>query len=335
MCVILACKNKKPSLEILRKCHNKNGDGAGVAWFNVENKAQYRKGLIDADEVHKFVQHLELPFVIHFRAASIGGKSLLLTHPFEISKESPLKLEGATDKLLFHNGHVSDWDMYLAAANIDRVPNDTMSDTRAMAMIVANDNTKFLQRAKGHYVVLDSKDQNFYLFGRFDDEDGIAYSNLFWKYTSSSQSHYRSGNNATTTYTPQGTAYSSDYYGEDGYFSDMGCCGFNGSGQSNKNTQTIPTIEALKGLSKKQRKKLLKQIKRKQLGQIAPNKEIETKSFEDAAKEVKTDATTSVSSLIHGDMHANIRNLLVPTIKQIDLAALDQSEINDALGFGS
>lgn len=345
MCVILACKNKKPSLEILNKCHGRNSDGAGVGWFNSDGKVQYRKGLLDSSEVYKFIQHLELPFVIHFRAASIGGKSLLLTHPFEVTKESVLKMEGSTDKVVFHNGHVSDWEIYLAAANIEPDNKQPMSDTRAMAMIAANDNTKFLRRAKGHYVVMDSKDVRFYLYGKFDEEDGIAYSNLFWKYygeNTNSSYNRNSSHNGTTYFKKPNCNQMSDYYGEDGEWESLVGKTFSPTGCSSGGTKSITIPTSLDGLSKKQRKKMLKRMKKendRKMGEMgkAPEKIIPFQS--EIQPGINNDIDCAAAPVLgpkeSKDSESFNKRVYLTPPDLGDLSQLSEEGVNMHLGFGS
>lgn len=182
MCVILICKRQRPTLEILEKCHDRNNDGAGIAWFDDTDQAKYKKGFNDPEKVFEFTQKLKLPFIVHFRWASIGGRTDMLTHPFEVTSNSELKLEGQSHKLLFQNGTVSTWDMYLAAAGID-VPIGPVSDSRALAMIISkHGNSKFLTKLPdSRFIVMDAIDRRFYIYGSFTEENGIAYSNMFWK----------------------------------------------------------------------------------------------------------------------------------------------------------
>ena len=117
MCVILLCKEKKPTDAVLEKCQTANSDGIGMAWLNKESrKATWEKNL-SLYELKELVKKIELPFIIHFRNASKGGKSALLSHPLVISENSPLSFKGEADKLLFHNGTIHDWEVILAAAD--------------------------------------------------------------------------------------------------------------------------------------------------------------------------------------------------------------------------
>lgn len=197
MCLIIAARTKKPSLEILKKAESANGDGAGVVWINENKKAQWKKGL-NADGVFKVIEDLPLPFVIHFRLGSRGlKKDLLLTHPFVIAPNSPLSLEGEADKLFVHNGTIfdSDWKWGLLGAGLE-APDDLMSDSRAIAMILSqHKNYDFLKKIKGNFIYIDSTKEKFpfvILGDTFKYEDGMYFSNFEWKYRTNYVGSYAS-----------------------------------------------------------------------------------------------------------------------------------------------
>jgi predicted glutamine amidotransferase len=183
MCVILICKTAKPEADVLARCSLANPDGCGIAWFK-DNSTYYKKGM-SLVELNNFISVLELPFVIHFRAASCGGKDMFLTHPFPITLESELALQGNASKLLFHNGHVKDYELLLSCCDIETQSNELMSDTRAIAKILAkNNNTNFLSKLNGKWVVMDSENNNIITYGNFEKEYnnlGIEFSNTGWK----------------------------------------------------------------------------------------------------------------------------------------------------------
>lgn len=192
MCVILLCTKNRPNTKILEKCERTNKDGAGIMWLNENNMGQYKKGIQSHKEVYDLIQNLNFPFVIHFRSASIGGTNKLLCHPFEVTPTSELRLEGECDKLLVHNGHIHSWKLLLAASGLEE-PDEIMSDSRAIAMIVSKNNTRFLSKVsseKGRFVYLGSRidedpeetSKRFWYYGDFTEEDGILYSNIYWKY---------------------------------------------------------------------------------------------------------------------------------------------------------
>jgi len=119
-----------------------------------------------------------------------------LTHPFVVEQDSPLSLEGETERVLIHNGTIcsSDVNLILAAADI-KEPAGLMSDSRAIALILAKHGSpNFLKKIKGNFMFVDSTKEKgkFLLIGdTFSEEDGIFYSNLSWKFCYSSSSNYQ------------------------------------------------------------------------------------------------------------------------------------------------
>src|SRR5690348_8095603 len=103
MCVIAICQDKRIPLEDVEACYKRNDDGAGIAWLGqleeanstpkhsngrhgdssakTHSKVIWKKGL-SLKEVSELTESLPLPYVVHFRIASAGGKSVRLTHPF-------------------------------------------------------------------------------------------------------------------------------------------------------------------------------------------------------------------------------------------------------------
>ena len=190
MCVCLVVKSNRPSLDILTKCDNTNSDGMGIGYFK-NKQVHYKKGFTSVQELFNFIQDIPLPFSVHFRLASCGGKNPLLIHPFEINRSSPLKMEGVCDKALFHNGHLSDHEKLLAAASIYPAKDEVMSDTRAIAMIMDN-NLKFVEHLHGKYVIMDGATGLISItpFNDFTEIDGIYYSNTYWQHSGSHKNYY-------------------------------------------------------------------------------------------------------------------------------------------------
>lgn len=204
MCLLAISLTKKPSLDILRRAWCANSDGAGVAWVNSKKKVEYIKGISSVEELYNITQAAELPFVFHLRLQSFGGFDKLLTHPFEITKESKLEFYGECDRALFHNGTEKSYKWAMSAAGIENTKDkdgkeEPLSDTRAIAMILAgHKNNNFLHDASGKFVVVGPKhpnDEHFIrYYGDFDEEDGIFYSNLLWKYRTDFYNGHGSGN---------------------------------------------------------------------------------------------------------------------------------------------
>ena len=175
MCVILCCEKEFPNEELLKSCEISNPHGAGVSWLDKERNVHYVKG-IDAKEIHKMIKgkKIELPCIVHFRIASVGTSSgedgKLLTHPFEITRESKLRLEGVlkrgTDGVLFHNGTLSDYEKILKDVVLNtscRMLKGVYSDSRIMAFATSFYGKEFIE-------ILDNDSYNKYAVM---DKDGI------------------------------------------------------------------------------------------------------------------------------------------------------------------
>lgn len=185
MCVILSCKTGKPSLEVLTKCEQANTHGGGVA-FRVGERVRYVKGL-SAANIHELITPaaVALPIVIHFRQASVSGASPDLCHPFVINRYATAKLDGYANRVLFHNGHWSDWRDWCLKFALNAhgaVPFGTWSDTRALAWALHHKGEGLLNLINGgKFCVMSLTGVRHYGDG-WTEEDGIKFSNTQWKY---------------------------------------------------------------------------------------------------------------------------------------------------------
>lgn len=182
MCVILVCKNTKPTMEILRQCAIANPHGIGIAWkeSSLEN-IQYKKGA-SLKEVYSISQKQQLPQVIHFRLASVGKVSKLLCHPFSISNTVTLEVKGSSKALLFHNGHWGEWHSWCTKIRekSPRFFNQLVSDSRVIAYLLYLKGRKVLEEIAGKFVIFSNKGIAIY-GGGWQEENGICFSNLYWK----------------------------------------------------------------------------------------------------------------------------------------------------------
>ena len=156
MCVIYACYKGLPEHEELVRGAKRNSDGAGIAWIK-DRRVYWEKGLkSDAEVIEKFVeaQGIKPPFAIHFRTASVGGRADELTHPFPIGPKVETWLEGNASAVLFHNGHVHDWEkhfMHVMYNTSGLCPDSEggWSDSRALAYLVATKGEGVLHFVRG------------------------------------------------------------------------------------------------------------------------------------------------------------------------------------------
>jgi len=94
MCIILICDKKLPSKSLLKKSAKVNPHGAGIAWVR-DGFVYWKKG-INTNEIIRMIEDKEvsLPFIVHYRIASVGDICDELTHPFTISKKPKFRTRG-------------------------------------------------------------------------------------------------------------------------------------------------------------------------------------------------------------------------------------------------
>jgi hypothetical protein len=197
MCVILVCDETRPSPEAVAESWRANSHGGGVAWLDQTGPrplVRWRKAL-KLDEMSIYCADLPLPFIAHFRVASVGGHSLELTHPFPVTPTAELDLEGATEgAVLFHNGTWREWREPLWTLGIQRqgLPWGPWSDSRAMAVLAAEIGESALELVEGWQRICTFSPQpdvqfglpyTLNLYGDWPnrEDDGLLASNGSWK----------------------------------------------------------------------------------------------------------------------------------------------------------
>lgn len=142
MCVIMIATDTRPTDEMVEKAFDTNDDMSGIA-YRKDGLVHWKKGIDNVEEMKAHARNLPLPYILHFRIASIGKICTELAHPFPVQKDVPLWPEGETGGyVLFHNGSWHRWEdacLELATHHqeIEEVPEGEWSDTRAMAWMVA------------------------------------------------------------------------------------------------------------------------------------------------------------------------------------------------------
>jgi hypothetical protein len=184
MCIICEC-NVKLTHEEFDSCFIGNSHGAGFAWRGNDGMNHYKKGFMDKGSAWEAYQDVPIPHIAHFRLASAGGVSEELTHPFIVSKESPLPLTwGGKEALVFHNGTISDWRVMLFGLSLyTGLPTGGMSDTRFVAMALSTeklgiDALCFFISSK--FGMLDT-DGKIYRYGTWEQDGENWYSNGGYK----------------------------------------------------------------------------------------------------------------------------------------------------------
>jgi len=185
MCVIITGRKQKPTLQTLYSCARANGDGAGIAWSTDEG-VEWKKG-IDHKEVDKILrERVKGDWVVHFRYATVGGKSAALCHPFSLDASASLADEGKAERVLFHNGHWNGWALALREAVLSeptRMPEGEWSDSRAIAMLAHLKGTGVLNLIPGKFAVLDRSGVELFPLDRsgWKQIGKMWFSNLNWQ----------------------------------------------------------------------------------------------------------------------------------------------------------
>lgn len=158
MCCIAACYRDRLTDDLIDSMLVWNQDGFGMAWIE-KGKVRWQKGL-DTITAKLFARHLPLPYVAHARLATVGSEKFALAHPFPIERGSSTKLKGSARRVLFHNGHVSNWRALVRASDGKQTTSmgDKWSDSRAIAHVIATRGLKILDDLHGNrFAVLSPK----------------------------------------------------------------------------------------------------------------------------------------------------------------------------------
>lgn len=199
MCVIAIADEVRPTDEQVGKMFDVNPAGAGIAWRE-KGVVRWKKGL-ELDEVTELCAKVPMPYVVHFRIPSVGGKTPFLCHPFPVTPEVPLELQGTTKGfVLFHNGHWGRWresTLEAAVRSNTKVPGGKWSDTRAMAFHAHIYGSGILE-------MIDEKSVMFgpdkvEVFGAWSKEGGLWVSNRGWVTSSFRRGSHGGGGSSSSS----------------------------------------------------------------------------------------------------------------------------------------
>ena len=223
MCVIMIVSKNRPSEKMVAGAYKTNDHGAGIAWREKAGDGKtpivrWKKGLKE-DEMQKLCKDLPLPYIAHFRIASCGGQNPLLCHPFPVSKEVDLALEGQTKGyVLFHNGHWGEWKFFCRETALktgNKIPNGPWSDSRAMAWAAHNFGIGILEMIDEKSVAFGPSDIEVMRGTGWEEVDGVWCSNKSFTFGTYNQTHQRGGGRDASFF---GRGHDADSHARDDYF---------------------------------------------------------------------------------------------------------------------
>lgn len=164
-----------------------NPDGAGLM-YAMNNTVNIEKGFMRYEDFEKRLIELDAKYslkrmsvVMHFRIATHGGVTGENCHPFPVTDNLTLmgKKRSKTNLAIAHNGiiditprnkYISDTMEYVASqlAPLSRAMPQFYKNKHAMQMVSNAIDSKM--------VIMDGKGALYYI-GRFEDENGVKYSN--------------------------------------------------------------------------------------------------------------------------------------------------------------
>lgn len=142
MCVIVY-KPKgvaMPTLETLRKCWERNPDGAGLM-FPAGGRVRWRKGCMEWESFERALRSLTeardtrgIPVALHFRIATHGGVKPGCCHPFPVCKDygRMRETEGGCEVGFMHNGTLSGLETGAGVSDSMAFASGVLAPLRAM-----------------------------------------------------------------------------------------------------------------------------------------------------------------------------------------------------------
>lgn len=179
MCVAVVVDTRENiPLKNLEAMEKSNPDGAGIAWVDGDN-VHFRKGLTAA-QIFEIQDGLPRPLFIHFRIATRGAKIPELTHPFPVGMQSFLgELSGTAQTVFMHNGTWPEYRKYVP----EGIDADKVSDTQTAAYALTFDESILVDVVWSNAIMQATGNgrNSVSLRGRWTEENGIWYSNTYWK----------------------------------------------------------------------------------------------------------------------------------------------------------
>lgn len=224
MCVIMCYEDDFPKLETLKSAEDMNSDGGGMAWISQKDGyVHWQKG-ITADQMMDLIKqkNIQLPIIIHFRIATVGGSGKELTHPFPVNDEAHIKTKGKAKSVLFHNGTWTEWRKTCLKTIVQQkieFPRGYWSDSRALAWLTNRYGSGFLNLVTSSKIALLTKAGIERYSDGWTTVDGATCSNSTFDRVYSYQNNNTTNfSNSETETTNSFSNYDDDQYNPYGYW---------------------------------------------------------------------------------------------------------------------
>lgn len=195
MCIIIVKPKgvEMPSEQILRNCQSSNRDGFGAMYRRNDGCIQIDKGYMSLQEVltwrERNAERLrDTDVVMHFRLSTHGGVSQGNTHPFPITHniEDLRRLSFVCRRAIAHNGVLNEFGKAKSTLS------DTMIFVKHLAgMTVETFVGSAISKQVGKFCYMNATDT--IMFGQFNEEKGIFYSNYGFRTSGVSVYSYNGG----------------------------------------------------------------------------------------------------------------------------------------------
>lgn len=193
MCVIIYKPKgiEVPSLDVLKKCWDANGHGAGFAWR--DGFVTVVKGIMNWKQFKEIIERVrdglkDYDMVLHFRLTSKGTTTALMTHPFVLGEQPSKAVFKTKESVLFHNGTLSGFgnavksDTCECAEWLGQLKKRGLKNTDVINILSKLDRSD-------RFVIMSPR--RVYLLGSWEERYGCRFSNVHWEW----KGRVYSGNN--------------------------------------------------------------------------------------------------------------------------------------------
>ena len=189
MCILIIKKVgvDMPDRETLAICYENNPDGSGFMWLRPDGQMEGQKGYFSFAEFYQDLGkkqfHNEDLVVIHHRIATHGGINPGCCHPFPISNidENIKATHFVARDAMAHNGVIQGLPEAKGISDTMMFVKEILSDTAILNNLDSSGVNHLIESYVYGSRVAVMKEGQLYLYGKFEDVNGVLYSNSSYK----------------------------------------------------------------------------------------------------------------------------------------------------------